>query len=241
MNTEEFIKRAKEVHGDKYDYFKVNYINSKTKVCIICPIHGEFWQSPDNHLHGKKCPLCSHRSFKYTTNEWIKLANIIHYEKYDYSKVNYINAKTKVCIICKEHGEFWQIPKHHLNGCGCPSCNNSHLEKNIKLFLENNNICFEQQKRFYWLGKQSLDFYLPQYNICIECQGIQHFKEVDFFGGIKSYEYTINNDMVKKDLLKEHNIPILYYSDLEGYDTFLDERLIKTEEELLTKINEFSQ
>ena len=151
------------------------------------------------------------------TEEFIKKAKEVHGDKYDYSKVEYINAKTKVCIICPIHGEFLQIPKHHLKGCGCPSCNNSHLEKNIKLFLENNNINFEQQKRFKWLGKQSLDFYLPKYNIVIECQGIQHFKEIDFFGGIKSYEYTIKNDINKKDLSDILIIKIKNFEDIKKY------------------------
>ena len=118
--TEEFIRRAKEVHGDKYDYSKVEYINAKTKVCIICPEHGEFWQIANRHLSGCGCPKCVGKNK--TTEEFIRRAKEVHGDKYDYSKVKYVNNSTKVCIICPEHGEFWQKPAGHLRGCGCPKC-----------------------------------------------------------------------------------------------------------------------
>ena len=111
MNTKEFIEKAKRIHGDKYDYSKVKYVNNRTKVCIICPEHGEFWQRPTSHLKGCICYRCSQKAKakkqkKSSTNEFIEKAKKIHGDKYDYSKVEYINAKTKVCIICPEHGEF---------------------------------------------------------------------------------------------------------------------------------------
>ena len=120
--TEEFIERAKETHGDKYDYSKVEYVSSHTKVCIICPTHGEFWQVPIEHLGGSGCPKCAN-IVKMTTEEFIRKAKEIHGEgKYDYSKTEYVNVKTKVCIICPTHGEFWQTPDSHLQGRGCPKC-----------------------------------------------------------------------------------------------------------------------
>ena len=120
-NTSEFIQKAKEIHGNKYDYSKVNYIDSKTKVCIICPEHGEFWQKPYDHLHSHGCSKCSGNG-KITTDEFIQKAREVHGDKYDYSKVNYVNSQTKVCIICPEHGEFWQTPSDHLRGHSCPNC-----------------------------------------------------------------------------------------------------------------------
>ena len=117
-----FVNKATKIHNNKYDYSKVDYVDMKTKVCIICPEHGEFWQTPYAHLIGEGCPLCSHRSFKYTKDEFIKKAREIHGNKYDYSKVDYVNMKTKVCIICPEHGEFWQTPEQHLKGHGCKKC-----------------------------------------------------------------------------------------------------------------------
>lgn len=129
-----FVKKAKEKYGDKYDYSKVNYINNRTKVCIICPEHGEFWQTPHNHLHFEGCNICSkNKQIKKRNNgdDFEKLSILKHGNKYDYSKVEYVNNKTKVCIIChekdaygREHGEFWQTPKaHYLRGDGCPKCN----------------------------------------------------------------------------------------------------------------------
>ena len=113
LTTNEFIEKSRKVHGDKYDYSKVNYVNAKTKVCIICPIHGEFWQTPDLHLQGSGCSLCGGK-IQLSEDEFIRRANLVHNNKYDYSKVNYINYHTKICIICPIHGEFWQEPANHL-------------------------------------------------------------------------------------------------------------------------------
>ena len=121
ITTEIFIERARKVHGDKYDYSKVEYVNKKEKVCIICKEHGCFWQSPSDHIHGYGCPYCGGTKRK-TTEEFVQQAKFVHKDKYDYSKVAYINGKTKVCIICPEHGEFWQQPTNHLNGQNCPIC-----------------------------------------------------------------------------------------------------------------------
>lgn len=118
--TEQFIKDSINVHGNKYDYSKVEYKNANTKVCIICPDHGEFWQTPNQHQQGSGCPKCA--GLRITTEEWVKKAKGIHGNKYDYSKVEYINANTKICVICPEHGEFWQIPNNHLKGVGCYEC-----------------------------------------------------------------------------------------------------------------------
>lgn len=209
--TEEFIEKSKVIHGNKYDYSKVDYQGNDAKVCIICPVHGEFWQQPNNHLNGKGCIKCAgvERS---TTEEFIEKAREVHGDKYDYSKVDYVNANTKVCIICPVHGEFWQQPADHLDGHGCSICNESKLEKEICNLLINNNIHHERQKRFEWLGKQSLDFFLPNYNIAIECQGIQHFEPVDYFGSEKAFNRLIECDNKKYELCKNNGIKILYYS-----------------------------
>ena len=126
LTTEEFINKAKAVHGERYDYSKVEYVDNKTKVCIICPIHGVFYQRPLDHLHGHECSECGKKknieSRRKTIETFIDESRKVHGDKYDYSKVKYENTSTKVCIICKEHGEFWQAPYTHLNGHGCPKC-----------------------------------------------------------------------------------------------------------------------
>ena len=104
LTTKEFIEKAREVHGDKYDYSKVRYANSKTKVCIICPKHGEFWQEANSHLQGSGCSKCCGNN-SYATEEFIEKAREVHGDKYNYSKVEYKGMHTKVCIICPEHGK----------------------------------------------------------------------------------------------------------------------------------------
>ena len=214
---EYFVEKAKEIHGNKYDYSKVMYEKMANKVCIICPEHGEFWQTPLNHLNGSGCPKCGYNKIsvklKSNADEFVEKAKEIHGNKYDYSKIKYVNAHTKVCIICPEHGEFWQTPHDHLSGRGCPICNESHLEKEIRLFLTKNNIDFIYQCNssfFKWLGKQSLDFYLPKYNIAIECQGEQHYKnrEKPLF---EDFRKTLNRDINKINKCVNNGVNIIYY------------------------------
>lgn len=205
----DFISTSKEIHNNKYDYSKVVYTNNHTKVCIICPEHGEFWQTPNKHASLKQgCPKCANKNI--TTEEWIEKAKAVHGYKYDYSKVNYINNRQKITIICPQHGEFVQTPDKHLQKQGCPKCNESKLEKEMASLLTDLNIIFEQQKHFNWLGKQSLDFYLPKYNVAIECQGRQHFEIIKHFGGEDGFKKILNRDLVKNKLCKENNINILY-------------------------------
>ena len=245
LTLEEFNKRAKEIHGDKYDYSKVDYKNIDSKICIICPEHGEFWQVPANHLRGKGCPKCSKSALKDNIS-FINEVKEIHGDKYDYSKVNYKGNKTKVCIICPEHGEFWQTPSSHLNGNGCPSCNNSILENEIFKQLKNNNFEFIREKTFKWLkngkGQQRLDFFLTDYNIAIECQGEQHFNVNNFFGGIKGLLSTQYRDYLKYEKCKTHKIKLIYYIpyEYEKYENafYEDKKCFKQSEELIKFIKE---
>ena len=215
----DFIKRAKEIHGDKYDYSKVEYKNNKTKICIICPIHGEFLQNPYNHIIGQGCPKCgknmsNSKQHRLGVHNFIKKAKEIHGDRYDYSKVNYVNAHTNVCIICPEHGEFWQKPNSHLNRCGCPICKKSKLEMVLKSALDKFNIKYITEKRFSKIKlKRSLpyDFYLPDYDLLIECQGEQHFIGDSFFK--EGIENRINVDIYKHIKAKEYNHDIIYFTN----------------------------
>lgn len=132
LTTEEFIKRAREVHGDKYDYSKVEYKKANEKVEIICPIHGSFFQSPSKHLSGSGCPYCA-GNVKLTTEEFVRRAKKIHNNEYDYSEVVYINSKTKIKIKCKKCNRwFKQLPLVHLNGSGCPFCFGDKIKRKFK-------------------------------------------------------------------------------------------------------------
>ena len=221
--TSTIIDRFKEKYDNKYDYSKVEYVNTKTKVCIIChekdilgKEHGEFWIRPNDFLQGYSCPKCNNE-YKPTTEEWVERAAFVHNNEFDYSKVKYINANTKVCIICPKHGEFWQTPLNHIhNKCKCPKCNSykkSLLERKVSELLTINGLEFEGQKTFDWLKHQRnliLDFYLPKHKIAIECQGEQHFHSIEKFGGEKEFKKILERDIVKKTLCEEHNIKIFY-------------------------------
>lgn len=209
---DEFLVEAKKKYSDKFYFDESTYVNTNTKMRIICPKHGEFWKTPKSILKND-CIKCSYekRGEKYRSNtkEFIEKAQKVHGNKYDYSKVNYTTAHEKVIIICPDHGEFLQMPNYHLCGEGCPFCNSSHLEEITELFLINNNINFVKQYKPMFLGKQSLDFYIPDKNIAIECQGKQHF---GFGGWSKNFdqENLLNLDIRKNNLCKENGIEIKY-------------------------------
>ena len=122
LTTEEFIRKAKLVHGDLYDYSKVVYVNIRTSIIITDPIYGDFEQLPGSHLQGygniKRGNVLKSKKTRYTKEQFIEKANKVHNNFYDYSKVNYINSQTKVIIIDPEYGDFEQTPAHHLNGYG---------------------------------------------------------------------------------------------------------------------------
>lgn len=300
LTTDEWIKKAQKVHKNKYDYTKVNYINSQTKVCIICPEHGEFWQRPASHLQGNGCKKCANNvtkdSSRMTTEQFIEKACKIHHNKYDYTKVDYVNTETPVHIICKtcgcefdqtphnhlkgsgckrcfdtekrgksqlltteqfidkaqdvhgdkydyskvryisanipvtiichkkdsncnEHGKFLQTPGGHLYGQGCPICNNSSLEREVESLLTEMGIDFIREYTIKTSSKkkQRLDFYLNDKQIAIECQGIQHFEPLEFFGGIKSFNENVHRDKIKKEWCEKNNIKLIYYSHEEKY------------------------
>jgi very-short-patch-repair endonuclease len=230
-----FIEKANKIHNNKYDYSKVEYINNHTKVCIICPEHGEFWQTPRGHLQGKGCSKCVGRNR--TVDEFVNIAKKIHNDKYDYSKVEYKGSNEKVCIICPEHGEFWQTPHGHLNGKGCMLCSNNKLESEIDTLLKENKIDYVRQKKFPWLKYKnmlSLDFYLPDYRMVIECQGKQHFQPVSYFGGKEAYNEQVKKDLIKINACNEHGIKILYFSHYK--DGTLNNINIVKNKEILLKI-----
>lgn len=222
--NDKFIEESKIIHKNTYCYDKVEYINAKTNVCIICERHGEFLCTPNNHLRGKGCPKCVGKNK--TTEEWIVEAQQIHGDKYNYCKVDYKKCDEKVCIICFEHGEFWQVAQYHLSGNGCPACKQSKLENETATILNKLNIKYEIQYKPLFLkngkGQQSLDFYLLDYNIAIECQGEQHFKPIDFAGkGEKWMNQLFEQNKKRDDRKLQHclsnNIKMLYVIDNEEY------------------------
>lgn len=143
---DQFLEKAKKIHGNKYNYSKTTYVNQNTKICIICPEHGEFWMTPSAHINKQKqgCPKCAG---KYRSTETIiSEFNKIHCGKYDYSKVIFRKMHEKVCIICPEHGEFYQTPSKHINGQGCPKCG---LEKRAEIHSVTQEEFIERSKKIH--------------------------------------------------------------------------------------------
>lgn len=243
---EDFLKLARNKYQDKYNYDKVNYINFITPIVIICPIHGEFIITPSNHLASATgCPKCgrekANRSETYSKEDFIKKAGEIHFNKYDYSKVDYVKSQEKVYIICPKHGGFWQTPANHLSGQGCPKCRlvgQTKLYNRLKQAFPNLEILFEVGcSKVPWIGNQRLDIYIPKINMAIELMGDQHYKEIPFFKNGSSLELTQKRDIIKRRKCRENNctlIELQYYYTKEDFN-YLCERVTKKLEELEEK------
>lgn len=207
-NLEEFIEKAKIVHGDKYNYSFSVYKGAKNKITIRCPIHGDFEQMPSKHLMGHGCPHCYYikvgNFFRLTQEEFIERAIKIHYNKYDYSKVIYKHSQEKIIITCFIHGDFEQTPYSHLQGQGCPKCKASKGEIAIKTILDKYNITCTQEYKIPQIEKKyEYDFYLPNYNLLIEFHGKQHYEFIPYFHKDKEgFKYQLIRDDKKRELAK---------------------------------------
>lgn len=225
--TEEFINKANLIHNIKYNYSKLRYTGANNKIIIGCNIHGYFTQKACDHLFGYGCPKCNPRYI--TSEKFIEKAKIIHNDKYDYSLVEYINAKTKVNIICKIHGIFQQRTNDHLKGCGCPHCKKSLGENLIKKFLNEKQILFETEKKFdKCKGIKRLlpfDFYLPNKNILIEYDGQQHFNIINYWGGKCKFEEQLKTDKIKNEFALSNGIKLIRisYCEINNINKILEE------------------
>ena len=184
LTTSDVVKRFEEKHkGEGLDYSKVRYVNMHTKVCIIDPIYGEFWQEPVVHLKGcvhPKRAIDKHsEGQRYTTDSFKKLCQEVH-PYYNLEKVVYKSSQEKVCVICPKHGEFYSNPDSLLQGKGCPKCGN-HLSKGEdELFnilckkLGGNNVIKGDKKE---LNGMEIDILIPPTNIGIEFDGLRWHSE----------------------------------------------------------------
>jgi len=226
-----FIIKSNKVHNNKYDYTKVKFKKGKDSIIIICPEHGEFPQVVSNHMNLKDgCPDCATNK-KWNINDLIKKFNSIHFNKYDYSLLEYNGIMRKIKIVCSEHGEFVQTASKHLIGQGCPQCSyTSKGEDYIKKYLNENNIEYIQQQGFddcRYINKLNFDFYLPEYNLCIEFDGIQHFRPVYFFGGKEEFIQTKLRDKFKNKWCYENNVELIRikYNEITKISNILDKKL----------------
>lgn len=242
-----FLKKAKLLFP-QYDYSLVEpYLEGRgEKYIIICPKHGKQIICP-NTFYKNGCPMCGtniRSQYKmirrtYSNEQFINELIDIYGDEYDYSKVNYKNWKTKVLLKCKKHGEFLREPQRLIKEHrGCPHCQKSLLEQDIMNFLNKNNIKYINQ---YHIGLKRLDFYLPEYNIAIECQGRQHlFLDSIFNTNITSVEELYQNDKIKLELSKKAGIKnILYFSTYKVDNYF--EKLFTKKDELLKEIYKYER
>ena len=203
---EDFVKQVNILHNFKYDYSLVNYVNTTTKVKIICPEHGVFEQKAGAHLEGKGCNKCARlkavSNLKSNTSEFIKKSNKKHKNFYNYLKTNYINSRTKVIITCNLHGDFQQEPRHHLNGQGCPKCKGvvSKREVEVQNFIKSLGFEIKTNNRKLLNGKE-LDIYIPSLNKAIEFNGkYWHYNE----------NFTPGKHSNKSNLCREKGIKLLH-------------------------------
>lgn len=216
MTKNEFIEKARKVHGDKYDYSKVEIEKTADKIIIICPRHGEFEQVANSHLQGRGCAMCSGK--KFSLQDYIEKANKIWNNKYDYSKFEWKGINQKVCIICPEHGEFWQLPNNHLKGeCGCLECRGK--SKNFKAITgiedlkriskEKFNDKFDFSKSVWKGSREKIEIICPKHgsfwtlprqftlNMCgcpkcgnIKYTNVDFIKECEKIHKNKNYDYS---------------------------------------------------
>lgn len=226
LSTSEFIERANKTHLNKYDYTKTIYRHNDEPVVITCDTHGDFKQKPRVHIEGSGCSKCYQASNRSNKDEFIKQATALHGNRYDYSKVVYLNSKSKVKIICRQHGEFKMIPNCHLSSNqGCPRCKESKGETRIRFFLERFGINHVQEYRIEPLPYR-YDFYLPDNNVLIEYHGQQHYKPVAIFGGKKAYRKTVKRDKAKRELAKRNGYTLVTMNYKQSLNDSL-ERLLK--------------
>lgn len=216
IQLNEFLTKSSKIHNNYYNYELVlNIKNNKQKIKIICPKHGVFEQRVDRHLYGRGCKKCSNLNQFIGSHKFIENSNKKHNYKYDYSLINgkYINQKSKIEIICPIHGIFEQIASNHTKGCGCHSCGkDSNGQKTIRKYLNDNKFSFKEQKNFKNCSYKKylyFDFYLPEHNICIEFDGVQHFEPIEYFGGEKIFEENKIRDHIKNEYCKNNNIKLI--------------------------------
>lgn len=237
ISSLERIERVKMLYNGFYDYSKSDFSKAKLKTVVICPIHGEFITDYDHHCYQHQgCPKCQ-KNFPLTQEDFLNKLYDIFGDEYDYSKVEYINMHTKVKLVCKEHGEFERTPIELIYyNRGCPKCRNTltSLETQIECLLIENDIKFNMQKSFDWLGKLSLDFYLPEYNVAIECQGKQHF---GLGGWSKNYNFEeqFERDKRKYDLCVKNSVKMLYFSNMTPNFEYFD-KVFTDKDELLKSL-----
>lgn len=234
-NKQKFVEEFTINYGDKYELLS-EYINAKTKIKLKCKECGYIWDVRPTHLTYSKsgCPICANKDNglkqRKTHDEFVDEISNKFGNKYTVIG-QYIKANTKILIRCNTCNNNWDIfPYSILQGVGCPICNQSKGECVIKEYLENNNIQYKQQYAFddcYNKNPLHFDFYLPFQNICIEYDGVQHFKSIKYFGGEDKLQYIKKNDEIKNIYCKTNKIQLIRipYTQINEISNILNKKV----------------
>ena len=244
IRTDEEVREELSKLHPELDFSQTKYSerDSKYRIKVMCPKHGEQLISYYNLKNGQGCYWCGRENTgkknTITNEEFIKRGRKLYGDKYTYEHLDMNNRdeKGRVTVTCPIHGDFKVTPDNFYHGHACSKCQESRIERQIRVFLEEHGIEYIYQcgkSNFNWLGLQRLDFYLPKYNAVIECQGEQHFIATAFGSKEVSKEENLEINQ-KRDRLKlkkctKHNIPIFYYADYDydfPYKVYRDKELL---------------
>ena len=213
----DFLKKAKNIHGDTYTYNEKTYISGVERVEIICKTHGVFHQRANAHLKGAGCSKCGDirvsEAHRHSKDDFIHRSRQVHGNRYSYECTEYKLSGEKVAIICRDHGKFMQSPNNHISKkAGCPACNASKGELALEEIFNKHEVRHQREYRIPTVNLRfEYDFYLADKNLLIEFQGIQHFKPIDYFGGVENFLYVKRNDLLKKQIAKSCNYNLIYF------------------------------
>ena len=238
--TEEFIKKAVSIHGDKYDYSKVKYTTNSEKVLIICPEHGEFWQEPKDHTGSRAqgCKPCGSEKAatknRLSKEDFMERCNKVHDSKYDYSLSSYSNIKDKITIICPEHGSFIQKAESHMIGHGCSKCANRGFDKLSPGFLYYVKVV-KGTDEYYKIGvtnKSIIERFKTETKVTVEPMFEIHF---DLGYDAFLYEQTIIRNNINylykgdEQIMKSNNNAEIFVKDVLGMSRDAEGKLLKPE------------
>jgi hypothetical protein len=226
----ELRKKCNKIHGDKFIIPNQEYINAKTDIKVICKKHidNDWFISPTRLLKRKGCPICTKKHKLDLIDVRIKCENAHKGKGYTIKNQNYVDNNTNILVTCPKHGDWPAKPQNLFNGCGCPKCNSSKAEIKIEKILKENNIKFIPQKKFEnckHIKKLPFDFYLSEYNICIEYDGEQHFKRFHFEKDDIRLEKRQKLDEIKNEYCRKNNIHLIRISYFQNINEELSKFL----------------
>lgn len=245
---DEFLTEARIRFGNKFEYERESYIynptTKRTRVNVICKYHGKRNQRTDQHLSKDSygCYWCAANETKdklrLTRNNFILRSDQAHFNKYDYSKMVFVDMYTPVKLICPVHGEITQDPKIHIRGYGCPNCVSSKGEIRVSNLLKYNDVNFIKEYRFPGY-KYRYDFYIPELDTLIEYDGALHFKAVERFGGEDTLSRIRERDSIKNNIAIKHKLRLIriHYKFLSRVEkelvTLLNQRVMYKKDNLI--------